>query len=100
MPDALRQHCRAHLGRLFGPQAASPQSDVLKDWATSPFIASPADLEGVASHVSISPPEANEGPLHQHLFVIASEWLPQFPSHVAKAIDAARRGVEQISTAH
>ncbi|WP_324692181.1 FAD-dependent oxidoreductase [Cobetia sp. D5] len=95
-PEALRQHCRAQLGRLFGPQAASPQSDVLKDWATSPFIASPADLEGVASHVSVPPPEANDGPWHQHLFGIASEWSPQFPGHLAGAIDAATRGVERM----
>ncbi|MDA5562368.1 FAD-dependent oxidoreductase [Cobetia sp. MMG027] len=98
-PEALRQHCRAQLGRLFGPQAASPQSDVLKDWATSPFIASPADLEDVASHVSVPPPEANDGPWHQHLFGIASEWSPQFPGHLAGAIDAATQGVNRMLTA-
>lgn len=98
-PEALRQHCRAQLGRLFGPQAASPQNDVLKDWATSPFIASPADLEDVASHVSVPPPEANEGPWHQHLYGIASEWSSQFPGHLAGAIDAATQGVNRMLTA-
>jgi len=98
-PDALRQHCRSQLVRLFGAEAAHPRQEYLKDWATSPFIASPADLEDVASHVSVPLLEANEGPWQQRLFGIASEWSPRFPGHLAGALDAATRGVERMLTA-
>ncbi|WP_404326504.1 FAD-dependent oxidoreductase [Cobetia sp. UIB-001] len=97
--DVLRQHCRAQLGRLFGPQAASPQSDVLKDWATAPFTASPADIDSMTSFQEVPRPGASDGPWRQCLTGIASEWSPQFPGHVAGAIDAARYGVEQILAA-
>ncbi|MCO7231732.1 MULTISPECIES: FAD-dependent oxidoreductase [unclassified Cobetia] len=98
-PDVLRQHCRAQLARLFGAEAAHPRQEYLKDWATSPFIASPADLEDVASHVSVPLLEANEGPWQQRLFGIASEWSPRFPGHLAGALDAATRGVERMLSA-
>lgn len=31
--EALLSHCRAQFARLFGPQAATPQAEFIKDWA-------------------------------------------------------------------
>ena len=43
--EDLLAHCRAQLARLFGPRAAVPQAEYLKDWASDPYTAVPADWE-------------------------------------------------------
>lgn len=95
LPDgALRAHCRAQLGRLFGAAAAAPRADALKDWAIDPLTATDAD--GVASghHAEAPPRRADTGPWHGRLTGIGSEWSPLFPGYLAGAVDAAERGVD------
>lgn len=60
--DVLRAHCRAQLGRLFGPQALTPVADVIKDWAADACTATDADLDGVASTPSRRPPAQTADP--------------------------------------
>ena len=90
----LKAHCRAQLGRLFGPQALSPRAEVFKDWAADPFTATPADLEASGQHPEAPASAADDGPWQGRLTGIGSEWSRSFPGYLAGAVDAAERGVQ------
>lgn len=96
--DVLRTHCRAQLVRLFGPQAATPKAEAIKDWAQDPLTATPADLDAAAHHAEAPVAALSTGPWRNRLIGIASEWSPQFPGYVAGAIEAASLGVQALST--
>jgi len=94
--DVLRTHCRAQLTRLFGPQAATPRAEVIKDWARDPYTATAADMDAAGSHAGAPDPAPDSGPWRGRLTGIASEWSPQFPGYVAGAIEAARMAVQAL----
>jgi monoamine oxidase len=94
--DVLRQHCRAQFARLFGPQAATPIVDAVKDWALDPFTAVADDQHSGGQHPHTPVATVAFGPWQDVLIAIASEWSPQFPGYVAGAIEAARLGVQAL----
>jgi monoamine oxidase len=94
--DALRMHCRNQLVRLFGPQAAAPTSDFIKDWAEDPYTATVADQQPTGQHAVAPNATAASGPWRGRLIGIASEWSPQFPGYLAGAIEAAGLGVQTL----
>lgn len=94
--DVLRRHCRAQLARLFGPDAAIPKAEFIKDWASDPHTATTLDIEGAAQH-ALPAENAPLGSWNGRLTGIASEWSQQFPGYIAGAIDAAYRGVEALT---
>lgn len=94
--DVLRAHCRAQLVRLFGPRAATPMAEALKDWALERYTASADDLDDAGHHPDAPPATAASDPWSGRLTGIASEWSRQFPGYVAGAIDAATSGVEAL----
>jgi len=96
--EVLRTHCRAQLARLFGPQAATPRADVIKDWSQDPYTAVAADMDAAANHASAPDVTAESGPWRSRLTGIASEWSPQFPGYVAGAIEAASLGVQAVTS--
>lgn len=46
----FRDAALAQLGRLFGPEAATPDAVMLKDWSTDPATATPVDRVPPAGH--------------------------------------------------
>jgi monoamine oxidase len=94
---ALRAHCRSQLARLFGPLAATPEADFIKDWARDPYTATGDDYDGSSPHLGVAPVNAPPGPWQAFVTSIASEWSRQFPGYVAGAIEAARIGVEALA---
>lgn len=94
--DVLRGHCRAQLVRLFGPQAATPRAEILKDWAQDPCTSTGDDLDAPVHHTDAPPVAASSGPWQGRLTGIASEWSARFPGYVAGAIEAAGAGVEVL----
>lgn len=94
--DVLRAQCRAQLGRLFGPKAAQPKADFIKDWALDPYTATQLDLDGDQQRAGAPPVTAASGPWAGRLTGIASEWSPRFPGYLAGAIDAAHEGVRDL----
>ncbi|GAB3630181.1 amine oxidase [Pandoraea terrae] len=97
IPDGvLRSHCRTQLTRLFGPQAATPKAEFIKDWASDPYTANATDLDAIAQHGTAPPTVAKEGVWQGRIAGIASEWSPQFPGYVAGAIEAASLGVREL----
>lgn len=94
--DVLRAHCRAQLVRLFGAKAATPEAEVVKDWAQDAFTATAADLDDNGHHAQAPAAAASSGPWHRRLTGIASEWSRPFPGYVAGAIEAAHAGVQAL----
>jgi monoamine oxidase len=92
----LHQHCRAQLSRLFGPKAANPSAEFLKDWAADPLTATALDAVSTGEHPIPPPVTADSGTWHQRVIGIASEWSPGFPGYLAGAIEAAALGVARI----
>lgn len=92
--EDLITHCRAQLVRLFGAQAATPNVDIIKDWAQDPLTATPLDTHAANAHAPAPAITAQSGPWHQKIVGIGSEWSVQFPGYVAGAVDAANIGVE------
>lgn len=92
---ALLEQCRRQLVRLFGPDAAYPRAEFIKDWAADPLTATPRDLALQAGH-SVPPARANDGHWRHVITGIASEWSTAFPGYLAGAIDAAAAGVQRI----
>jgi monoamine oxidase len=92
---ALRELCRAQLGRLFGARAAEPLRDWLQDWAAEPLTATEADLASAGGH-GHGALQVTDGPWAGSIFGIASEWSTAFPGYAAGAVDAARGGVARM----
>lgn len=90
--------CRAQLVRLFGPQAANPRAEFIKDWAQERYTATAADLDATGEHAQAPALSASSGPWRGRLTGIASEWSPPFPGYVAGAIQAAGLGVEALAS--
>ena len=97
--DALRSHCRAQLQRLFGPQAAAPRAEFIKDWASDPHTATAADLDPGGHPAHAPAATAASGVWHGRLTGVASEWSPQFPGYLAGALEAARLGTAALVAA-
>lgn len=95
--DVLRVRCRAQCTRLFGPQAATPKAEFIKDWARDPYTATAADLDSDGHHAEVPAAMATSGPWSGRLTGIASEWSRQFPGYIAGAIEAASLGVRALS---
>lgn len=91
--ETLRYQCRAQLVRLFGPQAASPVADFIKDWANEPLTATPADRQPSEHNGTAPPATVGEGPWQHRLTGIASEWGLHYSGYLAGAIEAAENGV-------
>ncbi|WP_404466291.1 FAD-dependent oxidoreductase [Vreelandella aquamarina] len=94
--EALRQHCRTQLARLFGPEAVNPTRDMIKDWAQEPFTATHADQQPSEHHGMAPPVRAADGPWQPCLTGIGSEWGEQYAGYLAGAIEAAERGVADV----
>ncbi len=94
--EVLLGHCRAQFGRLFGPQAATPKADFIKDWARDALTATSADAEVTAGHGAPPQSGVSEGDWKGRVIGVASEWSAQFPGYVAGAIEAARLGVDTL----
>ncbi|HAV1630368.1 TPA: NAD(P)-binding protein [Enterobacter hormaechei subsp. steigerwaltii] len=88
----LKQLCREQLARLFGPDAAVPEAEMLKDWATDPFTATESDLLQDVGH-ALPNAVPDHGAWAGKITGIASEWSPRYSGYLAGAIDAAAEGI-------
>ena len=94
--EQLMYQCRAQLARLFGPEAASPHKEFVKDWAADPDTATPLDDQASDHAATVPPHSADSGPWNGRVIGIGSEWSTRFPGYLAGAIDAASTGVEAL----
>jgi monoamine oxidase len=95
--EVLRTHCRAQLVRMFGPKAATPKVEIIKDWAQDPCTATAADSDANGQHAPAPDATAVSGPWCGCLTGIASEWSPRFPGYLAGAVEAAGLGLQALA---
>jgi len=91
--DLLKQFCREQLARLFGPVAAEPEAEFLKDWAADPFTATEYDLLQEVGHALPEQIPAHDA-WAEKITGIASEWSPQFSGYLAGAVNSASDGIK------
>ncbi len=97
--NVLRALCRAQLVRLFGPDAATPEAEFVKDWSRDPYTSTHEDIQRPAQHLAGAAANDLPDPWRERVTGIASEWSPQFPGYVAGAIESARLGVQRLIAA-
>jgi monoamine oxidase len=86
---ALRDACMAQLVRLFGADAATPRTTLLKDWAADPFTATPLDRTPGGHPVPDAAPWVSDD-WGRHLVFGGSETSRSEPGYLAGAVVAAR----------
>jgi monoamine oxidase len=92
----LKNLCREQLKALFGNEAATPQCELLQDWAIEPYTATAQDSCFSAHHAAAPPNQTTTGRWHLRITGIGSEWSVEFPGYIAGAIDAASVGVQAL----
>ena len=97
-PEILRSACREQMARLFGPLAAAPTGDFIKDWARDPLTATDADQHDPGEHTAAPSATAASGPWQGRLWGISSECSPQFPGYLAGAIEASYNAITALAT--
>jgi len=92
----LLAECRAQLTTLFGPQAAMPIAEAIKDWATEPFTTTASDINDYSHPMENLATGVTSGPWLNRLTGMGSEWSRHFPGYLAGAIEASRAGVQSV----
>lgn len=87
--EALRSAIKAQLGRLFGPQAATPARLFVKDWAYDRRTAAQADLAPLHAHPSYGLPAAMQALWNGTLLFAGTETAPEFGGYIEGALEAA-----------
>lgn len=90
--DLLIEASVAQLTRLFGPEAATPQATLLKDWGEDALTATPEDASAGGHPMPSSSPWVS-GPWADRLTLIGSETSRTEPGYLAGAVEAATRGL-------
>ena len=89
--EALKEHCRSQLERLFGPQAGAPLDEHLKDWACDPLTATSADREPGDHPVATADLSQVTGPWAGRMMLISSEAALEQPGYMEGALQATDR---------
>ena len=93
--QALVDASVTQLGRLFGPEALTPQAVYLQDWAEEAEAATPADALPASAHpapISSVLPALWRNRVH----LAGSEFAPNFPGYLEGAVIAAERAVDAL----
>lgn len=91
----LKEACIQQLGRLFGREALTPRSTLLKDWAADPLTATQLDLTAPGHPVHSSKPWVT-GAWAGRVMLCGSETSRTEPGYLAGAVEAASRTVQQL----
>ena len=86
--DLLIEASVAQLTRLFGPEAATPQATLLKDWGEDALTATPEDASAGGHPMPSSSPWVS-GVWADRLTLIGSETSRTEPGYLAGAVEAA-----------
>ncbi len=93
----LRQHICAQLGRLFGPEAATPLELFVKDWARDPYTATDADQAPLYAHPSYGMPDVLGGLWEGRLLFSGTEVAATFGGYLEGALEAAEASFAMLT---
>ncbi|MGC8202044.1 flavin monoamine oxidase family protein [Aliiroseovarius sp. PTFE2010] len=96
--QALKQHILAQLTRIFGPDAASPVTLAVKDWAFDRFTANGLDQQPLFAHPDYGLPAALSGLWNGKLIFGGTEVAPEFGGYLEGALEAAENALSQLKS--
>lgn len=104
LPAELRRTYRGDLEaliieqlvRLFGKEAATPETIVIKDWCEEPYTATAADQVPPATHPAYGHPWLQLDHWNDKLFFSGTETAPQFGGYLEGALEATERVVKSL----
>ena len=96
--DALRTACIAQFGRLFGPEALTPQKIELRDWAYAPQTATALDHQPPSGHPHYGLPSALRNLWQGKLIMGSTEIASQFGGFLEGALTAAEDVAMKLET--
>lgn len=91
----LMQQCRAQLVRLFGPEAAMPSAEFIKDWAADELTATGADQVSGAHGTGATGLSGVQGVWSACLSLAGSEVAHEQAGYMEGALEAAQWAVSQ-----
>ncbi|OOY32809.1 FAD-dependent oxidoreductase [Thioclava sp. F36-6] len=89
--EVVKAAALEQLGRIFGPEAANPQTYALEDWAVAPETATGADLEPLRFHPDYGLPPVLRGLREGRVHFASSETAPEMGGYMEGALAAAER---------
>lgn len=89
---ALKRACRDQLIRLFGEEAGTPRTVLLKDWAADPLTAVAEDRLS-SGHVAVMHKPWVRAPWSDRVTLAGSETSPSDSGYLAGAVTAAVEAV-------
>lgn len=95
----LRDQIVAQLVRLFGAAAAQPAELFVKDWATDPFSATPADQDPLMAHPHYGLPAVLAQVWDGRIVFAGSEVAAEFGGYLEGALEAAEAALRQLEFA-
>jgi len=95
---ALRTACIAQFGRLFGPEALTPQKIELRDWAYAPQTATALDHQPPGGHPHYGLPSALRNLWQGKLIMGSTEIASQFGGFLEGALTAAEDVAMKLET--
>ncbi|MEM9087906.1 MAG: FAD-dependent oxidoreductase [Cyanobacteria bacterium P01_F01_bin.53] len=93
---ALRQAAQAQLGRLFGPEALTPITLILQDWAQEPETATPLDQQPLYTHPAYGLPHALSNLWQGRLMLGSTEVAKNFGGYLEGALEASEMLFNQL----
>ncbi len=93
---ALQIQVLAQLGRMFGLEAAAPSALHIKDWATDPWTATPADTGAPTSHPDYGPPTVLQTFMDGRVIVSGTETAHGFGGFLEGALEAAEDALQVL----
>ncbi len=95
-PPGLQRAIVAQLGRCLGPQGERPTALHIQDWATSPFVATAADIDELPEHPAVGPTILRTPQFDGRLLLAASETSHVSPGLIEGALAAGERAAQQV----
>lgn len=92
--EALKRMCVSQFARIFGDEARSPTTTLLKDWAADPWTAT-SDDRGWGGHIAHDLTAWVSGPWQSVLALAGSETSSIEPGYLAGAVEAAKLAVDE-----
>lgn len=95
----IEREALAQLTRLFGPDAGTPKSCTLQDWAFQPETATKDDLTPPSTHPDYHLPTRLSGLWNGRLQFAATEVAPEMGGYLEGALAAAEEVAARLQTA-
>ncbi len=93
----LRQTVQDQFIRLFGPDAAKPETLLIKDWAVDPFTSIEEDKQPLYAHPTYGLPQALTDVWDDRLLFAGTEVAPQFGGYLEGALEAAENALKLVA---